>query len=47
MVEFLRIQYQLKRVTEKQLDKLVTDGKIEIDDKVYIISNRYKVIYTE
>ena len=38
MVEFLRIQYQLKRVTEKQLDKLVTDGKIEIDDKVYIMS---------
>ena len=38
MVEFLRLQYRLKRVTEKQLDKLVTDGKIEIDDKVYIMS---------
>ena len=38
MVEFLKIQYRLGRVIEIQLDKLVTDGKIEIDDKVYIMS---------
>ena len=38
MVEFLRIQYRLGRVTEGQLDKLVTDGKIKEEDKVYIMS---------
>lgn len=38
MVEFLKIQYRLGRLTEAQLDKLVTDGKITTDDKVYIIS---------
>ena len=38
MVEFLKIQYRLGRLTEAQLDKLVTDGKITADDKVYIIN---------
>lgn len=38
MVEFLRVQYRLKRVTELQLDKLVLDGKITAEDKIYIMS---------
>lgn len=38
MIEFLRIQYRLKRVTETQLDKLVLDGKISEEDKVYIMN---------
>ena len=38
MVEFLKIQYRLGRVTETQLDKLVADKKITEDDKQYIMS---------
>lgn len=38
MVEFLKIQYRLGRITEAQLDKLVTDGKIEVEDKQYIMN---------
>lgn len=38
MIEFLRVQYRLKRVTETQLDKLVLDGKISEEDKVYIMN---------
>ena len=38
MVEFLRVQYRLGRVTEEQLDVLVDEGKITAQDKVYIMS---------
>jgi hypothetical protein len=38
MIEFLKIQYRLGRVTETQLDKLIVDGKITEEDKVYIMS---------
>lgn len=38
MIEFLRIQFRLGRVTESQLDKLVSDGKITGEEKEYIIS---------
>jgi hypothetical protein len=38
MVEFLRVQYRLGRVTETQLDMLVAQGKITEDDKEYIMS---------
>ena len=38
MVEFLKIQYRLGRVTEIQLDKLVAEGKIEVEDKQYIMN---------
>lgn len=37
MIEFLKIQYRLGRVTEVQLDSLVAQGKIEETDKQYII----------
>lgn len=37
MVEFLKVQYRLGRVTEKQIDMLVTQMKITEDDKVYIM----------
>ena len=38
MVEFLKIQFRLGRVTETQLDKLVAGGKIEVEDKQYIMN---------
>ena len=38
MVEFLRIQYRLKRITEAQLSGLVADGKITEDEFLYITS---------
>mgnify|MGYP001770049535 CR=1 FL=1 len=38
MVEFLRVQYRLGRVTGEQLNKLITDGKITEEDKNYIMS---------
>ena len=38
MVEFLKMQYRLGRLTEAQLDKLVVDGKIEVEDKQYIMN---------
>lgn len=38
MVEFLKIQYRLGKLTETQLDKLVADGKITTDDKIYIMN---------
>ena len=38
MVEFLKIQFRLGRVTELQLDKLVVEGKIEVEDKQYIMN---------
>ena len=38
MVEFLKVQYRLKRVTEEQLDRLVSEGKIKEEDKAYIMS---------
>ena len=36
MVEFLKIQYRLKRITESQLSGLVADGKITEDEFIYI-----------
>lgn len=38
MIEFLKIQYRLKKVTEAQLEKLVVEGKIEVEDKQYIMN---------
>lgn len=38
MVEFLKIQYRLGRITELQLDKLVVEDKIEVEDKQYIMN---------
>lgn len=38
MVEFLRIQYRLGRVTELQLDTLIIQSKITEEDKIYIMS---------
>ena len=38
MVEFLRVQYRLGRVEEVQLDKLIAQGKITVEDKIYIMS---------
>lgn len=38
MVEFLRVQYRLRRMTEIQLDGLVKEKKITEDDKIYIMS---------
>lgn len=37
MVEFLKVQYRLGRVTETQIDMLVAQMKITEDDKVYIM----------
>ena len=39
MIEFLKVQYRLGRVTETQLDMLVIQGKITVEDKNYIMSN--------
>ena len=36
MIEFLKIQYRLKRITEVQLSGLVADGKITEDEFIYI-----------
>lgn len=38
MVEFLKIQYRLGKVTEEQLNKLILEGKITEDNKEYIMS---------
>ena len=38
MIEFLKIQYRLGRVTETQLDKLIIDKKITTNDKQYVMS---------
>lgn len=38
MVEFLKVQYRLRRVTETQLDTLVSHSKITVEDKAYIMS---------
>lgn len=38
MVKFLKIQYKLGRITEKQLDNLVKAKKITQKDKGYIIA---------
>lgn len=37
MIEFLRIQYRLGRVTDEQLDKLIINETITKKDKDYII----------
>jgi len=37
MVEFLKVQYRLNRVAEKQLDSLILSGKITTEDKIYIM----------
>ena len=36
MIEFLKIQHRLKRITEAQLSGLVADGKITEDEYLYI-----------
>lgn len=38
MIEFLRIQYKLGRITEEDLNKLVGKGIITEEDKEYILS---------
>lgn len=38
MVEFLRVQYRMGKVTEDQLDMLITQCKISEEDKIYIMS---------
>ena len=38
MIEFLRIQYRLGRVTDEQLDKLITNKAIKQKDKNYIMN---------
>lgn len=38
MIEFLKVQFRLGRVTETQLDMLVSQGKITEEDKAYIMS---------
>lgn len=38
MIEFLRIQFRLNRITGSDLDKLVTEGKITEENKTYIMS---------
>ena len=38
MIEFLRIQYKLGRITEEDLNKLVRKGIITEEDKEYILS---------
>jgi len=38
MIEFLRVQYRLGRVTEEQLDLLISQGKITAEDKSYIMN---------
>ena len=38
MLEFLKIQYRLGRVTEGQLDKLITNKVITEKDKNYIMN---------
>ena len=38
MVEFLKVQYRLNRITETQLDKLIVSGKITEEDKIYIMN---------
>lgn len=38
MIEFLRIQYRLGRVTNEQLDKLIANKTIVEKDKDYITS---------
>lgn len=37
MIEFLKVQYRLGRVTETQLDLLIAQGKITKEDKIYIM----------
>lgn len=37
MVEFLKIQFRLKRINEEYLDKLIVKGKIKEEDKIYIM----------
>ncbi len=36
MIEFLKIQFRLKRITEAQLSGLVADAKITEDEFLYI-----------
>lgn len=36
MIEFLKIQYRLKRISEAQLSGLVSDGKITEEEYLYI-----------
>ena len=38
MIEFLRVQYRLDRITEEQLDLLVEKNKITEENKMYIMS---------
>ena len=38
MIEFLKVQYRLGRVTEVQLDTLIAQSKITEEDKTYIMS---------
>lgn len=38
MIEFLRVQYRLDRITEEQLDLLVEKNKITEENKMYIIN---------
>ena len=37
MVEFLKVQYRMSRVTETQIDMLVAQGRISVEDKIYIV----------
>lgn len=37
MIEFLKVQYRLGRVTETQLDMLIAQWKITENDKQYIM----------
>ena len=37
MVEFLKVQYKLGRVTEAQLNMLIAQGRISVEDKIYIV----------
>ena len=38
MIEFMKIQYRLKRINEVQLSGLLADGKITEDEYLYITS---------
>ena len=38
MVEFLKVQYRLNRITETQLNNLIIAEKITEEDKIYIMN---------
>ena len=37
MVEFLKIQFQMGKVTREQIEKLVSNGKLTIEQSLYIM----------